>query len=77
VPQPFRSWRSCGRRRPTPPSMRAGGALAPSKHGNRSPRTQGPSPARARPAPTGCSPEFGRTAAGRRPGVPLRSHKSF
>jgi hypothetical protein len=47
----------------------AGLLPAPSEPRNRSPRTQGPSPARARPAPAGGWPEFGRIAAGRRPGT--------
>jgi hypothetical protein len=65
-----------------PPCL-AAGALScrslpgPSKQGNRPLGTQGPSPTRARPVPAGGSPEFGRTAAGRHPGAPLRSHSSF
>jgi hypothetical protein len=47
------------RRRPSPTSspLRASTGIGP----------QGPSPARARPAPAGGWPEFGRTAAGRPP----------
>jgi hypothetical protein len=45
----------------------AGPSPSATEHGNRSPGTQGPSPARARPAPADGWPEFGRTAAGRPP----------
>jgi hypothetical protein len=55
-----------------PPGLAAGAPLAdpfpgPTNLKNRSPRTQGPSPARARPAPAGGWPEFGQTAAARPP----------
>jgi hypothetical protein len=58
----------------TPPRQPLPG---PSQHGNRPPGTQGPSPARARPAPAGGWPEFGRTAASRRPGTTLQVNESF
>jgi hypothetical protein len=58
--------RSGHRRWPPAPPL-AGLLPAPSEHGNRSPGTQGSSPARAWPAPAGGWPKFGRTAAGRPP----------
>jgi hypothetical protein len=60
---------------PAPPL--AGPFPAATEHGNRSPRTQGPSPARARPTSAGGWPEFGRTAAGRPPGTTLQKKESF
>jgi hypothetical protein len=55
-----------------PPRLAAGvpphrSLTAPTKPANRALATQGPSPARARPAPAGGWPEFGRTAAARPP----------
>jgi hypothetical protein len=51
-----------------PPAPTLVGLLpAPTKPKNRSPRPQGPSPARARPVPAGGWPEFSRNTAGRPP----------
>jgi hypothetical protein len=61
-----------------PPAPPLAGLLpAPSKNGNRSPRTQGPSPARARPAPDDGWPEFCQTATAGRPGATLQRADSF
>jgi hypothetical protein len=60
---------------PAPPPRRS--SPCPTKPKNRHPRARGSIPARARPVPAGGSPEFGRTAAGRCSGTPLRSHNSF
>jgi hypothetical protein len=65
-----------------PPRLAAGAPPrrplpGPSEHENRPPGTQGPSPTRARPAPAGGWPEFGRTAAGQRPGTTLQVPESF
>jgi hypothetical protein len=59
---------------PAPPL--AGFLPTPSNPRNRPLGTQGPSPARARPAPAGGWLEFGRTAAARPPGTTLQRRKS-
>jgi hypothetical protein len=68
----------CGGHRAWPPAPPLAGLLpTPSNPRNRPLGTQGPSPARARPAPAGGWPEFGRTAAARPPGTTLRREISF
>jgi hypothetical protein len=77
---PHRAATSPAQRSRRPPPLAAGAPLAgplpaPTKHRNQPPGTRGSFPARARPVPAACSPEFGRIAAGRCPGTQLRAPK--
>jgi hypothetical protein len=66
-----------GGHRAWPPAPPLAGLLpTPSNPQNRPLGTQGPFPARARPAPAGGWPEFGRTAAARPPGTTLQRGSS-